>query len=217
MAYDITIDAAPTTTRCPKCEGSGRCRTTLPGGWLIRPCGPCSGSGLVDAAPCCGGEAETEPCRGCRGDVPAGVRERDDADARRAVCELRADYLCDRPDFAEDVPYEPTPEDERWYAGLCREREERIWTERIAADEPAPEPRTFVQTLFDVANVFGDLDDAALAWLGGKVARLAEQARWLDAKDGEMFDDRMAASLAEARWAAEARAVTREAWAPRAV
>lgn len=116
----------------------------------------------------------------------------------------------------DDVPYEPTEADLLWYRGLCRERDARLWEERIAADEEqarsalrrdeadarlaaavyaAAKAPTFQQMLADLANAFHDHEDAGVSWVGGKLADLYDQSRWLEAKSGEQFDDRLQAHL----------------------
>lgn len=144
------------------------------------------------------------------------VNQAQDAAARQAVCELRADYVCDRPDadIFEDIAWEPSEEDRQWYASLCREHDDRIWAERIAADarRNAADARladavfevvreagdgSFQALLASLANAFVDHDtNEDVRWVGRKLAGLYDQARLLlDAKSGEQFDERLQCHL----------------------
>jgi hypothetical protein len=55
------------------------------------------------------------------------------------------------------------------------------------------------------AEAFAAIGTPRAKWLAGKIAKLAEQARWLDAASPDAFDDRLQAQLDAAADAAEAR------------
>jgi hypothetical protein len=98
-----------------------------------------------------------------------------------ALDALQTETTCDE--------YEPTEADIQDYIAWSAERDRRLWEERIAA---AP---TFIETLYAEANRYLDMDDPTMRWLGGQIAKLADQARYLEAKSGEAFDDRKQAML----------------------
>jgi hypothetical protein len=158
-------------------------------------------------------------------DPQSAVNPDPDALALAAVCELRADWIAERPtddygppptsftlidDREPEPPLEalygvddllpdespgeypnfvPSAEDEAWYRECCRETEERLWEMRVEAGP------TFVEELYDLANELIDGPNETRAWAGKQVAKLAEQARWLEAKSGDQFDDRLSAHL----------------------
>lgn len=58
-----------------------------------------------------------------------------------------------------------------------------------------PLSQTFVEQLYLIANELGDDPDDVRSWVGGQVAKIAEQARYLEAKGPESFEDRKQAAL----------------------
>ena len=106
-----------------------------------------------------------------------------------ACCEPATETPCVTCLVPDDVPYEPSEADLLWYRGLCREREDRLWSERIEAGP------TVVEMLFDEANRLIDSDDADRRGLGEEVARMAHEARSLEAKSWEQYRDRLAAMM----------------------
>lgn len=128
--------------------------------------------------------------------------------------EIEPCIACVPPD---DVPYEPTPEDEAWYRGLCRDHDARLLSERMAADEDeayramerdrddarlaagvfaALKVEGFQEMLAAFANAFADHGRADVRWVGVKIGGLYDQARLLlEAKSGEQFDERLACHL----------------------
>lgn len=113
----------------------------------------------------------------------------------------------------EDVAYDPEADRGPDYVAWYRDHEERVWCERMRADAyavlaegviRAGHAATFPQMLADLANAFHDHPESRLSWVGDKLADLYDLARGLDAKSGEMFDDRLAAQN-DAREALEAK------------
>lgn len=92
----------------------------------------------------------------------------------------------DPTDLRDDEAYVPSEEDQAWYLALCREREERLWAERVLA-EP-----TFAEQLYAEANRLIDSPEPVQRWLGEQVAKLADMARWLDANGPESYEERLA-------------------------
>jgi hypothetical protein len=168
-------------------------------------------------AACC--PATDEPCRSCAADHPAEMA--DDfrtAHHRAMVRELAKAREMSGLEFApepvaDDVAFDPSPEDLSWYHEHCREYEEKIWRERIEADVPADDEdaellarweawraklgvgdlrpaATFVDKLTRLAHDFLDDPDDDLAWIGRQIWSLKERAEFLGATSGESFDER---------------------------
>jgi hypothetical protein len=85
----------------------------------------------------------------------------------------------------EAVSYEPTDADLAWYAACCREREERLWSERVEAAIPP-----LAAKLREVAYRYLDDPDDDLVGLGGVIWELAAEADALEARDWEQYQDR---------------------------
>jgi hypothetical protein len=147
---------------------------------------------------------------------PADVKSTAYRLASRAVAEGRAAWRADRPieecaavelgeaswvwdrpaaptdplgDVPEDAAFEPTPEDEAWYRDLCREREERLWVERIEAGSKLAEK------LFALANDLLDGPDDDLRGLGLAISVMGHEAMAVEAMTWEQYQDRKAAMM----------------------
>ena len=63
----------------------------------------------------------------------------------------------------------------------------------VKAEQRAKTDRAFCDQLYDLSNALHDMPDPVLSWVGDKIAELADRARFLDARNGEDFDDRIEA------------------------
>ena len=115
----------------------------------------------------------------------------------------------------EDVPYEPTPEDEAWYRETCAARDARLWEDRIEADSREAEAdarlatavwaavrlggfRTMLVSLRDGFQAHATRPDCQ--WIGDKFAALADQAEFFGATNAGQFEDRLDAMLDQIEW-----------------
>lgn len=120
-----------------------------------------------------------------------------------------------------EAAYEPTEADLADYRAWSQERDERLFSERLAADEDAAHAdlcraesdarlaaavfaavkgTDFRQMLYDLANAFNDHDAADVRFVGGIIGTAGDLACHLEAKSGESFIDRKQAMLAAVDW-----------------
>jgi hypothetical protein len=75
----------------------------------------------------------------------------------------------------------------------------------FAPDQDDDDEPTFAAWLDLQADAFAMIGTPRASWLAGRIAKLAEQARWLDAASPDAFDDRLDAHLDCVQAEAEAR------------
>lgn len=110
-------------------------------------------------------------------------------------------------------PYEPTEEDWADYREFCREHDDKIWAERIAADSRrnAADARLadavfealreaheggLQSLLADLCNAFRDHETSEdVRFVGGLLGTAYDLARHLEARSGEQYVDRRDAML----------------------
>jgi len=85
--------------------------------------------------------------------------------------------------------FEPSEADLEDYIEWARERDERLWRERIDAGP------TFIEKLTAIANAFLDHHDEDICGLGGWIAEVADEARSLEARTWANYSDRRDAML----------------------
>jgi hypothetical protein len=69
-----------------------------------------------------------------------------------------------------------------------------VWAPSDFTTDP-DDDEPFAEWLDLQAEAFAAIGTPRASWLAGKIARLAEQARWLDAATPDAFDDRLDAML----------------------
>jgi hypothetical protein len=129
---------------------------------------------------------------------------RADAAALAAVCELRADWLVDKPDDGDRVTHDDPSmlrddETPRAYPVFYPAPDDVAW------DAECP---TLLATLARVGDLFRASGNAHLRWLAEVVDEKYEGARRTGAMDGETLEDRL-----EAERASQEIAIPRASWA----
>jgi hypothetical protein len=134
-----------------------------------------------DDAPACCDARSPEPCLPCR-EHPAEMADTFRAEHAAALGAVLARPAADV--FPEDVAWEPSEDDLSCYREWCREREERLWRERV--DGPG-----VVEKLRAVANIYLDDRDDCLKGLGEAIWAMAQEAETLEARTWATYRDRL--------------------------
>jgi hypothetical protein len=117
----------------------------------------------------------------------------------------------DTPARVAAVPATCCPDDEPLPCAACLTHEgpgdasDDGWMDDARWELGPDDDEPFAAWIARQAEAFATIGTPRAKWLAGKIAELAERARWLDAASPDAFDDRLQAQLDAAADAAEAR------------